>query len=440
VTVNVKGYVAYGANCGDHVLGSEIKDAGATVAAGVVRLARNQSHRWAPRGPNGSDSLNLPAGYTKPAGVVMFRMKRESVAPAATVNKVRSYRSQTVNPGVTSGYAVVETTARKWRFTVAGTAIPGEYDPGDDNLHHVMIWVTMVDGPTYADGWIASNTLWVTILVDKTVWFNQAITAAAGSSSQAFGIEGTIPLFGDSVTDANGSTFDVDDVFVCYSDRANPIGKVTVDYWRFTLGQAPPAGFDQSVKSAGADAAALVDERPPAGSGTTDADYYQLIDDGTHLKQQSRLDTSPILVAGDVPYMVQVRIWDRQNTSSKTSGIVAEMHDGTNARRNGGNVLINGPSSYAENLQSGEGGTDGGASQSARFNVAPDGNPWSAKDNTYLTGCYAGCRMNGVTANASILVDAIVCEIAIVKNGDAIAALPDPGVVATTQRQRVKIV
>lgn len=424
MAVNAKLYGIFAGAAGDHALGSATKDAGVTVSGGVLTFDRSKSHNWQPRGPDGTTATTAPAGYTKLAVFYGFEIARDSVAPAASYVKAQTN-------GPTPAFQLTEDTSRVWTFKVAGTSIPGSYTPPDSNRHHVLIYITKVSGGSYLSTWSPSDTLWVTILVDKSIQFNDAVTA---STSNAVGVK--CPTFGQTATDANSPTFTVKNVAFGYSDRSNPIGKVTCKEWGFSLGVAPPAGHDQSVKSTGTDAAALVDERPPGGSGTTDVDWYQLIDDGTHLSQHSAL-TNTLLAAGDAMYGAVLKQWSRQNTSSKLSGAAGQMHDGTTNKRNGGNALVTGPTSYAEVLFASDGG---GGSQDDLYFLAPDGNAWGGKTNTYLDGCFAGCYMNGASANASIFIDALLVEVAVVLSGDSISAIADPGTTVTTQRRRGGVV
>lgn len=432
MAANAKLYVIFGASAGNHSLGSQTKEAGVSFAAGVGTCDCSQAHTWQPRGPDSVTATVAPAGYTKLSQVYGFDLSRDSVAASASRTKVTTTIAAA---GGVAVFELIEDTSRVWTFRISGTLIPGSYTPPDGNRHHVQIWVTKVSGGSYLSTWSASDTLWVTIKIDGTIQFNDVITASGPIASVGS------PIFGQSSAVGNSPSFTFANVSGGYSDRAAPLGKVTVKEWTFTTGAGTPAGHDQSTKSTGTDAAALVDERPPAGSGTTDVDWYQLIDDGTHLSQHSAL-ANTLLAAGDLMYGAALKIWMRQNTSGKLTGAAAQMHDGTNNSRSGANALISGQTSYAEDLFTNDGGVTngGGGSQDALFFAAPDAAAWSGKNNTYLDGCYAGAYMNGATANASVFIDAIVVEAAIVLSADAASALSDPGVTATTERRRGGIV
>lgn len=428
MTVNQLACAIYGGRQGNHTLGSQTMDSTkVSISGGVVTFDTSGSHRLIPTGPpsGASATPTPPGGYTKEAWVYGFNMARCSVAPAAAVQKCRSVLSA-------DAFKLTESTGRIWTVRVCGVDT-ATYTPADSSRHHVLVYITKVASGVYSSATIAiSDTLWVCVLVDKSVIYNDAITARAAGG--AYNLQ-----FGSSTSDANAPTWTLSDVYMGFSDRSNPIGKVTVAEWGLTAGVTPPTGNDQSTKSTGTDAAVLVDERPPAGSGTTDVDWYQLIDDGTHLSQMCALNDT-VLSAGDALYAVKLMLWQRQNTSSKISGIAGQMHDGTTRRRNGGNGLATGPTSYAEQLSNGNDAGAAGGANSDIYNHAPDGNLWDGKANAYLDGCFAGAYMNGATANASIFVDALVVETAVVLSGDSISAIADPGVILTTQRRRGGVV
>lgn len=414
VNADIRSLVAFSA--GDHALGSSLKEAGCTVTSGVLSFDTTVAHRWSPLGQSNVFSPTPPAGYTNLACGFMFVLQR-SGTPGATHTIMQCWGDGTAYSA--DAIKITEDTSGVWSFIVAGVRL-GTYTPSVSTDYHIMFYVTnMKVGTPDKSQWNAGDLLWATVVIDKTVLFNESITATSIGGPGGNPMLG-VPVFGESAGIGGSGVFKVSHFLSFYSDRANPLGKVTAAQWTWRLGVTPPTGYDDATKSTGTDGAAVVDEVPPGGSGTTDGDYYDLTNGASETQQVNALAQN-ILSAGDVLYAVINKVWERTATTGKISGIGAALHDGTNFAQKGGAALT-GPTSYAE--------TTFGNAGCAIWSTAPDAALWSAKANAYLNGCYAGTYAPGTNSSANNRMDAIIIETAIVKSGDAISALADP---VTTQ-------
>ncbi len=410
MTVNADLRALMGFSAGNHILGSLTKEAGVTVTSNVATCDTTQAHRWSPQGQH-NFAPTPPTGYTKLATVDEFVLQRSGTAGAD--HKILGWEG--LGGNAADCIKITESTAGVWSFYVAGVFV-GTYTPANSTDYHIAIWCTGrgAGGTSYLSAWDTGWQVWVTVLIDKVVIFNQEIIAT-GPGNPRYGV----PIFGEGAAlgGANSAVFKVSHYGGGYSDRANPIGKITAAQWTLRLGQTPPAGYDDGTsKTPSADAAADVDETPPAGSGTTDVDYFDLTNNGTPAEQLCALAQN-ILAAGDVLYAVASKVWERTATSGKVAGVGTMLYDGTN-RANIGLDAQTGPTSYAEDL-AGDAGI-------AIWNNAPDGAAWSGKANAYLNGCWAGCYVSTLNTSANNRIDAQVIETAVVKSGDAISALADP--------------
>jgi hypothetical protein len=294
-------------------------------------------------------------------------------------------------------------------FTVGGVSI-GTYTPS--GTQHIEIIVSKFAAGVYESSWASGDRIWVTVLIDKVITYNVQITATANGAPN-YGV----PILGETAGIGGAATIDIDHMAWGYTDRANPIGKIAVGQWAWRLGVTPPTGYDEGAKSTGADGAAVVDETPPGGTGTTDGDYYDFVDDGSTVDNQVNALAQNILSAGDVLYAVGLKAWARTATSSKLTAIGGQLHDGTTASPIAGSTLT-GPTSYAETIFGNPG--------QAVWNTAPDSAAFSGKANAYLNGMFAGTYQSNITLNANMRVDALLVETAIVLSGDAISAIADP--------------
>lgn len=404
MTVNAKLTALFGGSAGNHTLGAQLKEAGVSIASGAFTFDTTQAHRLQPTGWVGAGEPTQPTGYTKLCSGWSFLFTRSSGTIDASHKIVSAARFTGDDP---DQMTMREETDGKLTFVIAGQTV-GTYTPTGE--HHIIMLASRASDNNAA--WAGDDAVWATVIVDKTVIINTTVLATRDGSPQR-----GAPVFGESAAiGASANSFIVKQFAQFYTDRSNPIGKITVGQWTWRLGITPPVNNDQGTKSTGTDGAALIDEVPPGGSGTTDGDYYDVNNAATAQWQVNALAQN-ILSAGDVLYAVIVKPWERTATTDKLAGIGAALHDGTNRVGIGGNALT-GPTSYAETIFGNEG--------CAIWNTAPDATAWSGKANAYLNGCFAGTEAPGTNTSANNRVDAIIVETGIVLSADTISALSDP--------------
>lgn len=392
----------YGAFAGDHSFGTTTKEAGVVCSGGTITLTTGSAHAIAPRVTPSVTSPGFAAAYM----VTQFNLGQDSATPGATH---AAFRAQG-----TDVCSVRMDTSGNWLFYVGGV-LAYTYTP--TGTHHVYLIYGKDGGwaQTVARSWAVSDTVRLVVIIDKVVKYNGTQTATEAATN----LQNSALTFGQSTTVSGGSTYTLSAIHHGQTTLTNPIGKLTSAEWTMVAnsgsggdsGGVPYTGYDSSVKSTGTDAKALVDERPPAGSGTTDADEYQLTNNGTNLKQLVAL-ADTLLSAGDVLYAYHINIWDRAVGSAKSNSTYLLMHDGTNVVQDVLAVLA-APTSYAYHARNAGGNTI--------YTTAPDGAVLTGKTNTYLDTIQVGLEMNtGSTANAVLKCDCMVIEIAKVASGDDI--------------------
>ena len=290
----------------------------------------------------------------------------------------------------------------------------------------------------FCDATVANgNSTPFTVVLDSTVEINVTATNNTGSTIDISNGAGT---WGESSGIASSTVvISVWDAFAGFTDRDDPVGHLTKTHWPLSTGVTPPTGYDEGTKSSGTDAAALVDERPPNGTGTTDSDEFTLID-GTGTRLQAVALGNSLLAAGDILMGLQVILWDRGTSQSKVVSSKCGFHDGTTytpasdeGEDQGSLVSLTGITSYAEHLA--------GGNEGIFATLAPDGAQLSAKGNTYLDGMFCVVEALGSSDNnASLRVSTVIVEALIEASGDGLDALDDPPVAAAGETVQVLIV
>ena len=391
----------YGANAGDHAVGTLAKEAGVACSAGTITFTVGSAHTLQPLTTSGITSPGFNDAYM----MLQCTLGKDSATPGA------DHTAFTKQGTVAK---IVHTTAGTWQFYVGGVLM---YTHTPSGTHHVY-FIFGKDGgwdATVARSWIVGDTVRCVVLIDKVQKFNGTATATEAATN----LHNGAPSFGQSTTVSGGGTFTVSGIVYGQTTITAPVGKLTVAEWAMVAnsgsggdsGGVPYTGYDSGQKSSGTDAKALVDERPPNGSGTTDSDYVNLINNGTNLKQLVAL-TDTLLSAGDVLWAYHLYIWDRASGAAKTNSTYALHHDGTNVIQDA-LAILSSPTSYDYH-------GPGGSQPNIRIN-APDSNPLTGKANAYLDGIQVGMEMNtGSTANAVLVFDMCLVEIAKVASGDGV--------------------
>jgi len=392
----------FGASQGNHVLGSGSTAAGVTFVAGPkVQFDGSQAHDWLPRS-NGS--MSNPAGWSRYCWMYQFSYTISTGTVGSAHYVFRRGNDTTRN------LCIMEKTDRDLEIYLDNTLML-TWTPSAE--HH--IYITIYNATIGAGGTLAiGEEAWLTIWIDKTLVLNVRHTM-----SMALNPANGVPFFGETsaISGSSSLVWNIGNYVAGYTDRDDLLGKVTAKNWGWTTGGTPYTGYNESNKSTGTDAAALIDEIPPNGSGTTDSDYYDVLDATSKRNQTSDLADS-LLAAGDVAYGLIQKVWDRDVSASKVANSSAIIHDGTNVIAQG-MVSYSGITSYAEHTLSGF--------SPIIWDTAPDGAEWSAKTNTYLDGLEAGVRSDTSSdTNATIRVSTIVMEAAIVLSGDTISNPDDP--------------
>lgn len=291
-----------GAFQGNHKLGSVLWPAGVTGVAGPkLQFDGSQDHEWRPRGFGAPGN---PTGYSRIAWFFQFPYTI-STGTVGTAHWIFSRNSAAA--GTADLLGIKEKTDRDLEFYLDSTLML-TWTPSAE--HHIYIILMKSGGGASL---AAGEEAWLTVLIDKTVVLNIRHTMSA-----ALNPTNGPPYFGEqsAISGSSSLVWNIGHYNAGFTDWDDPIGKITDTEWALTLAGSPV--WNQSTKSTGTDAAALVDERPPAGSGTTDSDYYKQIPNTTGIYQTMPLADN-LLGAGDTLLAVNVKVWDRAAATGKNA-------------------------------------------------------------------------------------------------------------------------
>lgn len=391
---------------GDSTLGNQTKFPGATIASNTVTLDPSNASGHAFRPRNGDASVGPWSGAWL-ADSYQFVLANGT----GTIGSPH-YLMRVATSGADGYVSIRRTTTGNWEFIVNSVTIYTQIPTGPHHIHWIFANANKTSGGSMNAG---APTMHVALYIDKQLVYQSTATWSGTDINMAF-----TPTYGGVFVAGTTMNFTVQHFVWLQEEWGAPIGKLTVVEWPLHTGQTPYASYDEAVKSAGADAAALVDERPPAGASgsTVDVDWYEIqnVIGGAFDNQTSDL-TDNILPAGATFYGILSRHWTRSRDSSKVINSKALLHDGTNVAQINC-FSLSGVTGYQEQSASG----------SAVFShkLAPDGAEWPTKSNTYLNALEVG---QGFASGGNTLIDCILVEICYVMPGDnnviGVAVLPN---------------
>lgn len=378
---------------GNVAWGTSTKDAGVTFVTtptppagmgGWYELNTAAAHRLTPRGHG---SIDNPTGFGTPYWCEQGWLRYDTGDVVDGHYLVRD--NTTTSDEYAVKYADGELTI------IYGGQTVGTIPVSPDTDYHLMVFMP----PTAS----VSASCRVIALLDKTVVLDETVTA-----SQSVNRTNNAPTFGEAALITSSTVkWYVGGWHGGFTDLDDPIGKLTTREWSLHLGQTP--FYNEGTKSTGTDAAALVDERPPNGSGTTDSDYFHIID-AANAEDQSVELVNTLLGSGEVVHAIKTQIWDRGFVSGKAANVDHLYLDTTNTVKTALVSFVT-ATSYAEHTRP--------SGAPVLVSTAPDGAQLRAKDNTYLDLVEVGASMNaGSDVNAAVRVSTLLVEVAIVADGD----------------------
>lgn len=419
MVAHVQFSVLHGCSGGDHAIGSVLKEAGVTVTIGLLQFTTTSAHRFRPTAPVSAPSP--PAGLYHPAAFLQCTLTRtngtgggESIGAN---HKIVHTNADAGGAGSETDFQILEKTTGDWDIYVAG-AVRYTHTPTQGVAYHIEMICGLASAAATGYSWANGASVVAVVIIDGVVVYNAVVTAATGGSP-LFN-NGAAPTevltFGESAGIGGTAVFRVDSISMGFTDLWRPIGQVAVFEWALSLGVTPPTGYDQAFKSTGTDAAALIDERPPNGSGVIDSDYYDIVEGGSQVKQVSAL-ADTLLSAGDVLYAVRHLQWSRSYVGTKVFSFLMILHDGTNVAGLS-DVLATSPSNYIEEVLRSPG------TNAVIHHTAPDARPWWEKANGYLDGMFIGNDVDPASAaDSGGKVSTIIAESAVILSGNDVKPL-----------------